>query len=103
MMQLYKKKKLQIIVEQPFALEVLDIAEHNGARGYTLVPDVSGKGRHGRRGHGDVIDMLDNVLIIIITEEDIAHKILEEMLPFMEDYTGIAYMSDVEVLRDKHY
>ena len=47
MSELFKKKKLEILVEGALAPKVLALAEDRGATGYTVFPALYGKGRNG--------------------------------------------------------
>ena len=49
MVQLYRKKKIEIVVEAARARAVIEMIEDAGAKGYTVVPQVSGKGNRGIR------------------------------------------------------
>jgi len=102
-METYKRRKVEIVVERPRAEAVIARVAALGATGYTLIPDVVGKGHHGLRGRGEVLDVFRNVLIIVITTEDIAEKILAESKSLLANYTGIVYASDVDVVRGEHF
>ena len=102
-MQMYRKKKIEMIVDAACLSQLLKMCERVGAKGYTVVPNVSGKGNRGIRGVGDLFDIFRNVLIIVIVAEDIAVRIVEESQPLLQHYAGIIYTSDVEVVRDEHF
>lgn len=103
LMELHKKKKVEIVVEAAISGRVLKMLEDVGARGYTVVPQVSGKGNRGIRGEGHVIDVFRNVLIIVIAAPEVAVRIVEEAQPLLADYAGIVYLTDVEVVRAGHF
>ncbi|MDZ4052769.1 MAG: hypothetical protein U1E24_05815 [Phenylobacterium sp.] len=103
MVQLYKKKRLEIIVEVARSRAVIEMVEKAGARGYTMVPQVSGKGNRGVRGEAQLSDVFRNVLIIVIAAEDIATRIIDQSQALLENYAGIVVVSDVEVVRDEHF
>ena len=102
-MQLYKKKKLEIIVEAARSRAVIEMVENAGARGYTVVPQVSGKGNRGVRDDAHLSDVFRNVMIIVIVAEDVANRIIDQSQPLLEHYAGIVVISDVEVVRDEHF
>ncbi|MBM4256933.1 MAG: hypothetical protein FJ147_13680 [Deltaproteobacteria bacterium] len=102
-MQMHRKKKVEMIVDSACAPQLLKMCERVGAKGYTVVPNASGKGNRGVRGVGDLFDIFRNVLIIVIASEEIATRIVEESQPLLQHYAGIIYTSDVEVIRDEHF
>lgn len=102
-MLLYKKKKVEMIVDSVCAPQLLQMCERVGAKGYSVIPNVSGKGHRGVRSDGDIFDIFRNVLILVIAAEPVAMKIIEESQLLLENYAGIVYLSDVEVVRDTHF
>ena len=102
-MQLYRKKKIEIVVEAACAPAIIAMIEAAGATGYTTIPNVSGKGNRGVRDDAHVSDVFSNVLIIVIAAEEIAHRIVDESQPLLQNYAGIVAVSDVEVVRDDHF
>lgn len=102
-MKLYPKKKVEIVVEAARAPKMLELIESLGAKGYTTLANASGKGNRGIRSTDDIFDVFRNVLIIVITSEPVAHRIMEESQKVLENYAGVVYLSDVEVVRDPHF
>jgi hypothetical protein len=39
----------------------------------------------------------------VIAAEEIAHRIVDESQPLLQNYAGIVAVSDVEVVRDEHF
>ena len=103
MVQLYRKKKIEIIVEAARTRAIIEMIENAGAKGYTVVPDISGKGNRGARGEAHLSDVFRNMLIMVIAAEDIASRIVALSQPLLENYAGIVVVSDVEVVRDEHF
>ncbi len=103
MVQLYRKKRIDIVVEAARARAIIEMIEAVGAKGYTIVPDVSGRGNRGVRDEGHLSDVFRNMLIIVIAAEEIANRIVEQSQPLLENYAGIVVVSDVEVIRDEHF
>ena len=50
-----------------------------------------------------ITDVLDNVLIVVITREELAPPLLEQLMTLLEDRVGIVSVSDVEVFRAGHF
>jgi nitrogen regulatory protein PII len=102
-MQLYHKKKVEMVVDAACVPQLLAMCERVGAKGHTLISNVSGKGHRGARSEGDLFDVFRNVLIIIIASDHVAGKIVEGSQKILENYAGIVYVSDVEVVRNDHF
>jgi nitrogen regulatory protein PII len=94
--------KLTIVTERMLLREVVRIIEAAGASGYTVTP-ASGKGSKNLRSSGDptVSDNYGNVRIEVITlEPEISERIANEIgEKFFENFSGIIYRDQVEVLR----
>lgn len=103
MAQLWRKKKIEIVVEAARVRAIIEMIDNAGARGYTVVPDVSGKGKRGVRDEAHLSDVFRNMLIIVIATEEIATRIVEASQSLLENYAGIVVVSDVEVVRDEHF
>jgi len=93
-------KKLEIILSgehQAFATDLLDNA---GVTGYTIINNLSGKGRHGFH-EGHIMFNEDDVLIMIIVAvpEELVEPILEGLEPFYSEHTGVVFISDIQVTR----
>ena len=93
-------KKLEIILEgehQQFATDLLDLA---GVTGYTIVNNLSGKGRHGfHEGHLMFNEEAVLIMIIVAVPEELVDPILEGFAPFFSKHTGVVFISDIQVTR----
>ncbi len=98
-MQTHPKKRLDIIIDATAVPDVVRLVEAGGARGYTIVPSVSGKGHRGIRMGHDIFERGQNAIVIVVADEQIAHAILEKVMGLLERYAGVAYLVDVEVAR----
>lgn len=98
----HKASKVVIITEKIILEKVATLIERAGARGYTVTP-AGGKGSRGVRStsRANVIDELSNVKIEVITgSKDAANRIADEVAEtFFENYSGITYLEEVEILR----
>ena len=103
MTQLWRKKKIEIVVEAARVRAIIEMIEKAGAKGYTVVSNVSGNGNRGIRDEADLSDVFRNVLIIVVAAEDIAARIVEASQSALENYAGIVVISDVEVVRNEHF
>lgn len=96
-----KASKLVIVTEKVLHQKVAKIIDEAGATGYTVVA-AGGKGSRGVRSSGQptVGDAFSNIKFEVLTpNRDMALKISDEVaVQFFDDYSGIAYLCDAEVL-----
>ena len=94
-------KKLVIITEKLLLGKIAKIIDEAGATGYTVM-ETGGKGSRNVRSSGQpsVSDTSVNIKFEVLTEDrDMALKISDAIaLKFFDDYSGIAYICDAEVL-----
>lgn len=94
-------KKLVIITEKLLLKQVAKIIDEAGATGYTVV-ETGGKGSRNMRSSGQpsVSDTTSNIKFEVLTEgQDMALAISDRVAAqFFNDYAGIAYICDAEVL-----
>lgn len=94
--------KLVIVTEKLLLKQIVKIINKAGANGYTVVA-AGGEGSRNVRSSGQpsVGDSFSNIKIEVITpNRDLALKISDEVADeFFEDYAGIAYLCNAEVLR----
>jgi hypothetical protein len=94
-------KKLVIVTEKVLLKQVAKIIDEAGATGYTVV-ETGGKGSRSVRSSGQpsVSDTTSNIKFEVLTENhDMALKISDRVaLEFFDNYAGIAYICDAEVL-----
>jgi nitrogen regulatory protein PII len=93
-------KKLEIILEGEHQGFVGDLLDRVGVKGYTIINNLSGKGRHGFH-EGHLMFNEDDVLIMIIAAvpEDLVNPILEGLAPFYNEHSGVVFISDIQVTR----
>lgn len=103
MTQLWPKKKIEIVVEAARVRALLQMIDAAGAKGYTVVSNVSGRGHRGIRDDAHLSDVFGNMLIIVVAAEDIAARIVAASQSLLENYAGIVVVSDVAVVRDEHF
>lgn len=99
-MELGSLKKLEIILEgehQEFATDLLD---HAGVKGYSIITNLSGKGRHGfYEGHLMFNEDALLVMIVAAVPEALVDPILSGFAPFFGRHSGVIFVSDIQVMR----
>lgn len=97
----HKAKKLVIITEKVITEKITQIIETAGAKGYTIT-SAGGKGDRGVRNQGNSsFETFANIKIeVIVSDLKIAMDIMNQVNDqYFEDYAGITYIEDVEILR----
>jgi nitrogen regulatory protein PII len=95
--------KLVIVTEKMLLKKIAQIIDAAGATGYTVVP-AGGKGSRDTRSVGQPSvtssDAFTDIRIEVLTDNrDMAMKIADQVAgEFFDDYAGIAYISEAEVL-----
>ena len=99
-MTLHRKKRLEVIIEVP-ALSRLETALHDiGITGYTILPALAGAGRSGRWTRDGLIGDTDRmVMLVAIFDAQLVDTLVERIFPVVTRQSGVASLSDVEVLR----
>ncbi len=93
-------KKLEIILEGEHQAFATDLLDRIGVKGYTIINNLSGKGRHGFHD-GHIMFNEDDVLIMIIAAvpEHLVNPILQGFAPFYNEHSGVVFISDIQVTR----
>jgi nitrogen regulatory protein PII len=96
-----KVTKLVIITEKVLLSKVIKIIQAAGATGYTVMA-AGGVGSRNTRSSGQpaVSDTFSNVKLEVITaSEDLARNIADQVAKkYFDNFSGITYLDDVEVL-----
>ena len=88
-------KRLEIVCDRD-CLPALRMMLDCHATGYTVVRDVGGFGHHGER-NGDI------VMVVTVVTLDHVDPILDQLLPMLDNYSGIVTLTDVDVLRGEYF
>lgn len=103
-MKTYPKKRIEIMVEAPLMMRVLQKLDELGVGGYTVVPAIAGRGKDGA-WHRDGMVGRAGVLVQIfcIVDESRIDQILEPLFGMVSRQIGIVTVSDVQVIRPDHF
>ncbi len=101
-----KAMKITIVSETLIQAGITGIIEDAGASGYTVL-EGGGKGQHGVRSTAGakVVGAFGIVKIeVIVADRNVAETIANEIAAtYFENYSGIVYLEEVEVLRPKKF
>lgn len=87
-------KRIEIILPEGEADQVLEALEAVPISGYTVIPSVSGRGDRGATVLG--LGHLDNSYVIIACEPEQQQAVVETIRPFLKRYGGICLVSDAQ-------
>ncbi|MCK9279550.1 MAG: hypothetical protein M0P71_02920 [Melioribacteraceae bacterium] len=93
-----KNKKLEIVIENIELDNLCRILDKANASGYTIIPEVTGKGTLGKKIAFGLSDIIKYAMIIIIESDEKTKEILERIKPLMKTYSGIAFISETEII-----
>ena len=97
---LYKMKKVEIIVEGEHLDFITDLLERAGVHGYTILHNLSGKGSHGfHEGHLMFNEEEVLVMVVSVMPEEKVEALLEGLQPFFNKHSGVVFISEVQVSR----
>lgn len=98
----YRRRKIEILTPVPLLNRVTALLRAHGATGHTVLPALSGRGIHGQWDRGHVSDAESCVLVVSVLAPDRADALFDALAPLLRD-AGVAWMSEVEVLRGEKY
>ena len=97
-------KKVEIIVRGQYQKEVEALLDRVQVSGYTIIPNISGKGHHGlHEGHLMFNDMHSMVMIIAVLPKEKVETLLAGVTPMFEHHSGVVFVSDVTVVRRDYF
>ena len=97
-------KKVEIIVRGQYQKEVEALLDRVHVSGYTIIPNISGKGHHGlHEGHLMFNDIHSMVMIIAVLPEEKVDTVLAGVTPMFEHHSGVVFVSDVTVVRQDYF
>jgi len=103
----HKAIKLVIVAEKLITEGICRLIESQGGRGYTLVP-AGGRGLHhfhATESRATLVEDFTEIRIEAIlrdrkSAETLAQRIMEE---YLENYPGIIFLEEVEILRPERF
>lgn len=100
---LVQMKRIEIIIQGEDLHNVEELLVKAHVSGFTIVPNVSGRGHHGlHEGHLLFNDMHTLDMLFTVVPEDRVEPILAGLATLFERHSGVVFVSDVWVTR-KYY
>lgn len=103
-MNVYKAKRVEIIIEAPMKSRLTKALDAGGVSGYTLLPVLGGSGRSGPwTVDGQISSAGGMVHVLCIVNEDKVDPILDIAFGIVEKHLGIVSVSDCEIVRPERF
>ena len=103
-LHLVAMKKVEIIVKGEDLHLVEKLLVKASVSGFTIVPNVSGRGHHGlHEGHLLFNDMHTLDMLIAVVPEPIVEPILAGLAVLFERHSGVVFVSDTWVTRQRYF
>lgn len=103
-MNVYKAKRIEIIIEAPMQSRLTKALNTAGVSGYTLLPVLGGSGRSGPwTRDGQISSAGGMVHVMIIVKEDRVDEVLETTFGIVERHLGIVSISNCEIVRPERF
>ena len=104
-MEMFEKKRIDIMVEAPLMNRMIDILEEQKVSGYTVIPAIAGRGKSGAwHRDGQVGRSGAVVQVFCIVDESRVDEILTPIFELVaRQQIGIVTISDVSVVRADYF
>jgi nitrogen regulatory protein PII len=89
-------KRIEIITDALVMGEVIRVLEREGVSGYTVVPNVTGKGERGAQSGDDLTDVFKNSMLITACDVERVASLVEAIRPMLARRGGVCLVSDAQ-------
>jgi nitrogen regulatory protein PII len=104
MMEMHRKKRIEIILEAPAMNRLAGALENAGVTGYTVLPVLAGKGKTGAWTRDGLIGGAGAmVCVICITDPTRVDAVLERIMAVLSRQIGLVTIGDVDVVRGERF
>ena len=100
---LHARKRLELVLDAPHLERYLRVLEAHGVRGYTVLPALGGKGSRGTWRPSRLTDASDRVVVLAVVSAELAKELLVDLDVLFDELPGVAFLSDVGVLRPDRF
>lgn len=92
-----ERKRIEIVLPIAVSEELIEKLDALKVFGYTVLPNVLGRGERGLRSHVGLGSFQYNFLLISCKEEEV-DKILRAARPYLKSFGGVCNISDSKTL-----
>jgi nitrogen regulatory protein PII len=97
---LHPMKEIRIVIQGEHVKFATDLLDGVNATGYTIIHNISGKGHHGFHTAHPMFNEMDSlVMLMTVVPKEKVDPILAGLQPIFGRYTGVMFVSDVNVSR----
>lgn len=101
-MNTVKVKRVDILADEPLLPQLVEAIQRSGAHGHTVLSALSGAGHCGR-WHQEGLTGVNKVMVFAIVSADAAGRLVDSLTPLLDSHGLLLTLTDVEVVRDKHF
>lgn len=103
MIQTFKRKRIDILVDAPLCDWLIEQAGEAGIAHHSLLPVHSGLGRTGAWRDDDGYGAVPKRMFVVVTNEQKMEALIERIAPDIERYGLVITIFDVEVIRGERF
>lgn len=92
-------KRVEIITDAAEMRHIVRILEQQGISGYTIIPDVVGRGQRGMRLGDDLSSAFQNSYLLTTCEPEAIDTLVEAIRPVLQRRGGVCLVTDAWWLR----
>lgn len=97
-------KKVEIVVRGEKQAFVEQLFKNAKIKGYTLIKDVAGMGRHGYHDSHLLFNELDAyVMFIAVASPSAVEVVAQGLMPVLQNESGVMFVSDASVVRAERF
>lgn len=89
-------KRVEIITDALEMREVTRVLDAQGVSGYTVIPNVVGKGERGAQSGDDLTGVFQNSLVITACSPERVEALVESIRPILKRRGGVCLVSDAQ-------
>ncbi|MGQ9814102.1 MAG: P-II family nitrogen regulator [Candidatus Roseilinea sp.] len=87
-------KRVEIITDAAEMHHIVRILEQKGISGYTIIPDVVGRGQRGMRLGDDLSSAFQNSYLLTTCEPEAIDALVEAIRPVLQRRGGVCLVTD---------
>jgi hypothetical protein len=103
MTSINRRRRIEILADEPLISAIVRIAGENGIAHYTLLPTSGGAGSHGRWRDDQLSGATAKVMFLAVTSDDHAQAFADRVAPLLESHHMLLMLSDVDVVRGSRF
>lgn len=99
----HTRRKLELIVDRAHLRWFTEALDAHGVLGYSVFASDSGKGSRGAWTPQRLSEASDRVLVLAVARSEVIDAALPAITALFEEVPGVAFVSDVQVIRAERF